>query len=112
MPSEQDKPPLIHNSQQQQAKVSSLQAPVVSSLPNAGSRLLKAGGIPSSDFAARGMTATNSRSVIMTTECMRPAVMRPGAMSTSLDVSSGSVILTANQLVPRLGLVSYKSFID
>jgi hypothetical protein len=114
MPSEQDKLPLIYNSQQQQAKVSSLQAAVVSSVPNAGSRHLKAGGIrvPSSDFAARGMTATSSRSVIMTTESIRPAVMRPGDMSTSLDVSAGSVMPTANQLVPRLGLVSYKSLID
>ncbi len=114
-----NKPLLTHSWPQHQPPVISLQAPsvhrqqqlpAVSGVQNAGSLLtavgtrpVKAGGMPSSDIAARGMTAASSRPGMMTAGSMRPAVMMTaGGVSANRVVTAGSVMPTANQLVPRL----------
>jgi hypothetical protein len=93
-----NKPLLTHSWPQQQPPVISLHAPLVhrrQQLPAA------------SHLAARGVTAASSRHGMMTAGSMRPAVMMtPGGVSASRVVTAGSVLPTANQLVPRL--VPYK----
>jgi hypothetical protein len=126
MASGQDNKPLLtHSWPQQQPPVISLQAPsvhrqlqlpAVSSVQNAsslltatGTRPVKVGGMPSSDIAARGMTAASSRPGMMTAGSMRPAVMTSSGVSTSRVVTVGSVMPTPNQLVPRLVLYEVTS---